>query len=204
MRLFGRIFKVLLILFLLVVVLGAAGYMRVQALKEPGRAAPYAETPKIHLFSEAAGLIEREVEAAGFTPEYVDYDESDIGIYIVLDWEALRNLPGLYEYCGEHCASGEHLTLQRIVTTTNALKVRKDVFINMNDFADYDRQSQKITYDDDQLACLRETLRREITYLSPVGDTTLNCQMKGAQKQVTDGTIVSTSIWEDNLDFLPW
>lgn len=197
MRIFGHIFKVLMVLIVLSVLLGTAGYMRIQQWKEPGRVAPYAEAPKVDLFSQAPELIKKEIEAAGLTPEYVGYNDSNIGIYIVLDWKELQAVPGLYEDCGEPCANGNHLTLQRYVKTSNALKVRKDVFINMNDFADYDQTAQKISYSDDDLACLRETLRREIEYLRPPGETVLKCQKERAEKRVTNGSIASGSSWQD-------
>ena len=199
MRILGRIFKALSVMILLAAVIGTAGYMRLQVLKEPGQVAPYAEAPEIFLVGQAVELVQKEIEAAGLTPNYVGYDESDIGIYIVMDWEELRVVPGLYEYCGEDCANDKHLTLQRYVTTVNALEVRKDVFINMNDFASYDQAVQEISFSDDDLSCLRETLHREITYLQPQGDTVLTCQQDSAQERVTNGSIVSRSQWRDRI-----
>ena len=204
MKFFVRIFKILLVLFLLAAGLGTAGYMRLKTLRAPGHTAPYAQAPKVYLFSPAVELIQKEIEAAGFEPDYVGYDESDIGIFIVLDWEDLRNVPGLYEYCGKHCASEKHLSLQRYVTTTNAIHVRKDVFINLNDFVDYDQEAQKISYNNNGLGCLRETLRREIAYLLPDGSTTLECQQEGARKHVSNGSTVSNSAWKDKIDPLFW
>jgi hypothetical protein len=204
MKYFKWIFKILLVLFLLVAGLGTAGYMRLQTLREPGHTAPYANAPKVYLFSPTLDLIQKEIEAAALKPDYVGYDESNIGIFIVLDWENLQNVPGLYEYCGELCASKDHLMLQRYVTTTNAINVRKDVFINMNDFVDYDREAQKISLNNNGIACLRETLRREISYLLPDRKVTLKCQQEGARKHVINGSTVSNSTWKDNIDPYFW
>jgi len=104
--------------------------------------------------------IKQYIDEVGATPDYdFEFEDRDVGLYIVNDWALLDEI-GVSWLCGTHCQKEGDLNFFISVYHEKIVTIRKDIFLNLTDFAN--QEGESLQFSADGIECLKSVLEIEL------------------------------------------